>query len=178
MPIMNGYIAFYMPEHHLASSSGLVFEHQLKAEEKLGRKLLDGEVVHHIDKNRSDNAYDNLIVFETKADHTAFHRYNCDEKLLNKNSNGSYKITRKAVICPQCGGPKDCHASVCLACYNLNGRDRRVQRPSKDELYNLLKENKGNFTKVSKIYGLTDNAIRKWCKAEGLPFRSADYKIC
>jgi hypothetical protein len=30
---------------------------------------------------------------------------------------------------------------------------------------------------TSKLFGVSDNTIRKWCKAYGLPSHSADYKI-
>ena len=36
--------------------------------------------------------------------------------------------------------------------------------------------NNGNFSKVSQIYGVSDNAIRKWCKKYNMPFHSKDYK--
>lgn len=69
----NGYYQYYIPDHHLASKSGLVYEHQLVAEEKLGRKLHPGEVVHHIDRNRKNNDMNNLMIFKTNADYVAYH---------------------------------------------------------------------------------------------------------
>lgn len=30
------------------------------------------------------------------------------------------------------------------------------------------------FTKIGEEYGVTDNAIRKWCKAYNLPYRRKD----
>lgn len=50
------------------------------------------------------------------------------------------------------------------------------QKPCKNELQNILFENKGNFTKVGKIYNVTDNAVRKWCKLYQLSTYSIDYK--
>ena len=38
----------------------------------------------------------------------------------------------------------------------------------------LLKEN--SFCAVGKMFGVSDNAIRKWCKSYGLPTRARDYK--
>ena len=39
-------------------------EHKIKIEKILGRKLKDGEVVHHIDCDRSNNENSNLLVCE------------------------------------------------------------------------------------------------------------------
>ena len=69
----NGYEMLYMPTHHRADSTGCVYEHIVVAEKKLGRELKDDECVHHINEVRNDNREENLIVFKTKADHTAFH---------------------------------------------------------------------------------------------------------
>ena len=50
--LLNGYECVYMPNHHKAFDNGCVYEHILKAEEKLKRELKDEEVVHHIDFNK------------------------------------------------------------------------------------------------------------------------------
>ena len=51
-------------------------EHRIVAEEKIGRKLKPGEVVHHIDGNKRNNSPDNLMVFSSQAEHAAYHRNN------------------------------------------------------------------------------------------------------
>lgn len=44
---------------------------------------------------------------------------------------------------------------------------RKVSRPSKIELIQILKDN--NWTKVGIIFNVTDNTIRKWAKAYNIP---------
>jgi len=53
-----------------------VHEHRLVAETVLGRALLDGEIVHHEDRNKRHNDRNNLIVFPSQADHARHHKLN------------------------------------------------------------------------------------------------------
>lgn len=46
---------------------------------------------------------------------------------------------------------------------------RKVVRPSKAELKALLLQ--FSMTDIAKIYGVTDNAIRRWCEMYKLPKR-------
>lgn len=39
-------------KHHLADVRGYAYEHRVIAEQKIGRKLKQGEIVHHKDKNK------------------------------------------------------------------------------------------------------------------------------
>lgn len=76
-------------------------------------------------------------------------------------------------ICPACGKTKSAKATKCQDC---SAKERRLHWPLKEDLYNKLIELKGNFTHVGKFYNVTDNNVRKWCRAYGLPSHSVDYK--
>jgi hypothetical protein len=70
----HGYILEFVGKgHHLADVRGYAYQHRLNAEIKLGRKLRKGEVVHHIDENRSNNDPLNLKVKRSAADHRHEH---------------------------------------------------------------------------------------------------------
>lgn len=68
-----GYIYISNPLHPKArGTSGYVAEHVLIIEEHLGRYLFDNEVVHHRDRNRSNNTLGNLQVM-TQSEHAKIH---------------------------------------------------------------------------------------------------------
>lgn len=73
-----GYIYIYSPDHPRAiggkSLKLYVAEHRLVMEEKLGRYLKPGEIVHHIDGNSVNNIPENLHLFTNSSAHFRWHR--------------------------------------------------------------------------------------------------------
>lgn len=174
MPLLGQYEYIIDKMHPRANRDGSVYLHVIIAEKILGRYLLPEEVVHHKDLNKLNNNPDNIMVFATKRDHTRFHKNGCNETLLSLNENGVYVCAEKIWVCIDCGVKITRGATRCTDCAYKH--ERKATRPSSDELFNLLLLSKGNFTKASKKYGVSDNAIRKWCDAYNLPRKSQDYK--
>jgi len=48
-------------------------EHRRIAESTIGRALCKGEIVHHIDGNKFNNAPENLLVLPSRAEHARIH---------------------------------------------------------------------------------------------------------
>lgn len=173
------YVDLFIPDHHRARNSGNVHEHLVKAEEKMGRKLTKNEVVHHEDRDRANNSLDNLYVFKDLANHSRYHKTGL------KTFNG----TNWESI-PELGSKNNPYVKRCRYCdkeYKTTFEDsiycsvacssmvtRKCERPGKDTLYSLLKHN--NFTSVGKMFGVSDNAVRKWCKDYSIPYKSAYYR--
>lgn len=84
------------------------------------------------------------------------------------------ELKKKKNYCIDCGKEVSQKAIRCLECYSK--LYRVVERPSKEDLFKLLIELNGNFTKAAQLYGITDNAVRKWCKSYGLPYHTSNYK--
>lgn len=159
----NGYKEFFINNKHY-------YEHRYVAEKMiLGRELLSSEVVHHIDGNRANNSPDNLMVFKTTADHSGFHKgaeiYKEGDVWVAKRL--SNKASPKN-ICPLCNKLKDADANLCTNCHNLL-MSLCSNKPSKPELEELI--SKYPFTKIGEMFGVSDNAVRKWCRSYNLPFK-------
>lgn len=157
----NGYKKIYCPSNKKANKDGLVFEHIVVAEEILGRELKEKEVVHHKDTNRSNNSPDNLMVFKTSGDHSRFHKTGIAIK-----EGDAYISPKNPKTCIDCGKEISYGATRCVDCYKeINKR----KKPSKEELNKLIHEK--SFVEIGRMYNVSDNAIRKWCKLYGLPFK-------
>jgi hypothetical protein len=81
----SGYILLRRPNHPNADSKGYVREHILVMEAHIGRYLVDGEVVHHIDRDKSNNDLDNLQLM-TRSEHSSYH-FHCGDsnRWLHRN---------------------------------------------------------------------------------------------
>ncbi len=70
----DGYIAIYFPKHPYATKPrGYVREHRLVMEQSLGRYLDPKEVIHHIDRDRTNNELSNLLLLPNEDAHRRVH---------------------------------------------------------------------------------------------------------
>lgn len=102
--------------------------------------------------------------FELK---TSFNQEICDEVTLE------VEATKRGVEgrCCDCGCVIDKTATRCIPCA-ARQRRRVEDRPTGYELAQLIAEL--GFSGVGRKFGVTDNAVRKWCKTENLPTHKAD----
>ena len=81
--------------------------------------------------------------------------------------------THKIYYCKNCG--KEVYSSkstYCPDCAHLAARI--VERPNRETLKQLIRTT--SFLQIGRQFGVSDNAIRKWCKAENLPTKVAEIK--
>lgn len=73
--------------------------------------------------------------------------------------------THKIYYCIKCGKEISKGSTYCPEC--AHEQQRRTERPSRDELKYLIRN--FPFTQLGKTYGVSDNAIKKWCVSMNLP---------
>jgi len=179
---LNGYRLIFLPTHHRAMNSknwdGYVYEHIVVAEEYLGRVIRDEEVVHHLNGNRGDNRYSNLLVLE-KSQHGRLHAWINSGAIGLENIKNESSPTKSSIedptFCEVCQRTlQDAQLRFCsIDCHSIMART--TERPTK----NQLKQDIENmpFTKIGKKYGVSDNAVRKWARQYGLPATLTDKEL-
>lgn len=144
----NGYMYCYAPEHDLANKAGIVKEHTYKISRYIGRKLLPDECIHHIDRDRSNNSMDNLMLM-TRASHLSLHMREDRSATLEQISCATcLKVFYSSVLRDR----KYCSTG----CSRIGSR---VLEVSPTNLQDLLWEMP--MTDIAKLCNVSDVAIRK-----------------
>ena len=158
----------------------------------------DGLQIDHIDGNKLNNHYTNLRRVTPRDNMNNINTMGA----LPKKSKSGYRITNKDCLpskyvkskefnlkdyqdensvcikgkytrmnlCSLCGDFT--RGKLCLKCF----KDKKSERiPTKESLIEDLMTNKP-LVKLSKQYGISDNAYRKWLTKRGLPTKRIDIK--
>lgn len=126
--------------------------------------------IHHIDGDYTNNKEENLELLCPNC-----HSLTPNFKALNKESNRERTTTRKN-YCIDCHKPISSMALRCRECECKNRVISIEQLPiTREELKKLIRTIP--FTKIGEQYGVTDNAIRKWCDKFNLPRKVSEIKL-
>lgn len=86
-------------------------------------------------------------------------------KITGEYSNG---------FCLDCGRPVSYGAARCLSCASAERQKNISHRPSREILKQQIRTMP--FLQIGKEYGVTDNAVRKWCDYYELPRKKTEIK--
>ena len=180
----DGYVLVFMPEHPRAYKSGslkgYVAEHIVVAERMIHRPLAPEETVHHLDQDKAHNDHTNLLVLEN-SQHIKLHHW-MDRNFIVKKPEIYNKFTKKfskqattekSAECVVCGTGIPTGQKYCSPECSAIGR-RQAARPDLDQLGKDITSMP--VLKVGEKYGVSDNAIRKWCRVLGLPHKLQEIK--
>lgn len=123
-------------------------------------------ILDHIDGINNNDVLDNL-------------RWvcpNCNQQLETTGSkNPNRKIIAKKYYCQDCGKEISKNSVRCVECNSKHSIIPLEQMlVTRDELKQLIRTTP--FTQIGKKYGVTDNAVRKWCDKYNLPRKVTDIK--
>ena len=152
--------------------------------------MLNDDNEHH-QFNKYDSSIFKEIIADIKYSSLSFDeigkKYDLTSSMIYYLNRGSYHtipnekyplrqlkdFSKKIHYCIDCGIEINPKAERCPKCANI--QQRKVQdRPNREELKNLIRTK--SFVKIGQQFNVSDNTIRKWCKAENLPFKSSDIK--
>ena len=110
----------------------------------------------HINGNHNDNRLENLRIVCPNCHSQTETFSNKRSKKHNYCIDCGCEISRKATRCSSCSAK---HKPFCKVPIH--------DRPTKEKLASLIQIYP--FTTIGKMYNVSDNTIRKWCKYHGLP---------
>lgn len=83
------------------------------------------------------------------------------------------KRKKEEKLCKNCGRPLSSDRSeICQIC--VHEKQKRCEWPTREVLKRKIRNKP--FLQIGKEYNVSDNAVRKWCKSYGLPYRASDIK--
>ena len=103
--------------------------------------------------------------------------------------NNDNRLENLTLLCPNCHSQtptyagrntrktrqtRRAHAEALKPPSELKTRPRKVPLPPKKVLFELLMHQP--FTKVAEMFGVSDNAVRKWCKTHDIPCKASEYR--
>lgn len=127
--------------------------------------------LHHKDTNHYNNSLENLQILCPNCH--AIQEGNSGAAIGTKKSKIELaKKEKKIPICPQCGKIFSGEGKVCVDCGHKN--QRVVERPGRDILKQEIRTTP--FLQLAAKYGVSDNAVKKWCIAYNLPHKKSDIR--
>lgn len=117
----------------------------------------------HINGDHSDNRLENLRILCPNC-------HSQTETFGNKRN-------KKHNYCIDCGCEIASRSTRCNSCSAKHKNSFKVlpeNRPDKETLFELIKTT--SFTSIGKMFNVSDNTIRKWCKNYNLPSTKKDLK--
>ena len=109
-------------------------------------------------------------------------RENKKQKMLLTDKKSTQKRINKETcgkFCPVCGNKMAKNSKLCIDCENKQRKDEAIKAKEQKGITREFLKNEIRtkpFTQIAKEQGVSDNAIRKWCKKYNLPYKSSEIK--
>lgn len=136
------------------------------------------EEVHHIDYNKDNCCVSNLMWISHEDNLKDYYCTISNPKYFKDDKGNYIQIKKDYGICIDCGARILAESTRCANCASkqIVPTYKNGNSLHKEDIIKSLKASNGNFTKSSKDFNMTDNALRKWCRKYNLPTHSKDWK--
>jgi len=135
--------------------------------------VTDAELIQALSISKTIHQALILVGLNTSGTH-----YNRAKRLILENKISLISLTEEELnkqqphYCIDCGTLLQTNSKRCTRCANI--AQQKVKRPNRENLKNLIRNKP--FTVIGNIFGVSDNAIRKWCISENLPSKKSEIK--
>lgn len=115
-----------------------------------------------------------------KGIHAGYYQVPSNYQDLFDNEQAEYLLQMNKEIkegkkhyCQRCGKLLNSNTTYCLDCSHIV--QRKTERPDRETLKQLIRNQ--SFVAIGKQYGVSDNAIRKWCISMNLPTKKTEINL-
>ena len=140
-------------------------------------RFLDTDSVNEIKK---------LLLHTAKTQWDIANEFCVNQAIISYINSGTYwhddnltdplrkRLDKKKWFCVDCGIEISDYSTRCQKCAS-KANTKHKNKPSAEQLKEMLISNNGNFAAVGRIYNTTGGVIRKWCMSYQMPNHSQDY---
>lgn len=126
--------------------------------------------VNHKDEDKLNNRFDNLEWCNRASNQKNYAKNHPIDVIENiKRDNFVHRVMHQCPVCKRFTYNRVCCSKDCSKLFKS-----KTKRPNRTELKSLIRTTA--FTEIGKNYGVTDNAVRKWCRSYNLPYKTSVIK--
>lgn len=127
--------------------------------------------LHHKDCNHYNNDIENLMILCPNCH--SIQKGNSGAN-IGKNTINLFKEQSKSYYCCDCRKEISSRAIRCKACAAIERQRGLSRKPDRKTLKTLIRTT--SFLEIGRQFGVSDNAVRKWCDSYNLPRKVAEIK--
>lgn len=126
--------------------------------------------LHHKNNNHFDNHFENLMILCPNCH--SIQEGNSGANVGKYNTLNDKKEI--ATFCCDCGKAISSRAIRCKSCAAIERQKGSTNKPNRETLKLLIRTT--SFLEIGRQFGVSDNAVRKWCDGYKLPRKAREIK--